>query len=49
MKTVHHVIVIPADVDEIFAAITTEEGLSVWWTTKVAAPPAETASFRTHC
>lgn len=35
MKTILHVIDIEADVDAIWRALTTEEGLSGWWSTKV--------------
>ena len=37
MKTIHHVFEIAAPPAQIFAALTTTEGLSGWWTTKVSA------------
>ena len=37
MKTIHHVFEIAAPPGKIFAALTTTEGLSRWWTTKVSA------------
>jgi uncharacterized protein YndB with AHSA1/START domain len=37
MKTIHHVVEIAAPPGKIFAALTTTEGLSGWWTTKVSA------------
>jgi uncharacterized protein YndB with AHSA1/START domain len=37
MKTIHHVFEIAAPPGKIFAALTTTEGLSEWWTTKVSA------------
>src|SRR5213596_2439965 len=37
MKTIHHVFEIAAPPGKIFAALTTTEGLSGWWTTKVSA------------
>ena len=37
MKTIHHVVEIAAPPGRIFAALTTTEGLSGWWTTKVSA------------
>lgn len=36
MKRIIHVVSISAPRDKVFAAITTEKGLSSWWTTKVA-------------
>jgi uncharacterized protein YndB with AHSA1/START domain len=37
MKTIHHVLEIAASPRKIFTALTTTEGLSRWWTTKVSA------------
>jgi uncharacterized protein YndB with AHSA1/START domain len=37
MKAIHHVIEIAAPPGRIFAALTTTEGLSGWWTTKASA------------
>ena len=37
MKTIHHVFEIAAPPGKVFAALTTTEGLSGWWTTKVSA------------
>lgn len=41
MKTIHHVVDVPAGVEAVFDAVTTQEGLSGWWTTKVDVPAAE--------
>jgi len=37
MNTIFHTVDIKASPDEVFAALTTEEGLSAWWSTKVSA------------
>ena len=37
MKTIHHVFDTTAPRDTVFAALTTTEGLSRWWTTIVKA------------
>lgn len=37
MKKILHVVEIPASRNEVYRAITTEEGLSNWWTTDVSA------------
>lgn len=41
MKTIHHVVDMPARVDDVFAAVTTQDGLSGWWTTSVDVPAVE--------
>lgn len=41
MKVIHHVSQIGAPPDRVYAEITTQEGLSGWWSTEVAAPGAE--------
>lgn len=38
LKTIHHVVEVPASAEEVFGAITTQDGLSGWWTTEVSAP-----------
>ena len=43
MRTIHHVLTTTAPPGSVFSALTTAEGLSGWWTTKVAAEPAEPA------
>ena len=50
MKTIHHVFEIAAPPGEIFAALTTTEGLSGWWTTKVSAQAeiGAVVDFTTH-
>lgn len=35
MKTIHHVVDVDANPEALFDAITTQEGLSGWWTTQV--------------
>jgi uncharacterized protein YndB with AHSA1/START domain len=40
MKTIHHVFDTAAPRDKVFAALTTTEGLSGWWTTIVKAEAA---------
>ena len=40
MKTIHHVFDTAAPRDKVFAALTTTEGLSGWWTTVVKAEAA---------
>lgn len=45
MKTIHHVVDVDAPSRELFAAITTQDGLAGWWTTKVDAPTAETGAL----
>ncbi len=35
MKTIHHVVDVHAAPSEVYAALTTQDGLSKWWTTKV--------------
>lgn len=39
MKTIIHVVDINAPREKVYAAISTEEGLSRWWTTQVKADP----------
>jgi uncharacterized protein YndB with AHSA1/START domain len=39
MDRILHVVDVPASPEKVFAAVTTEEGLSSWWTTKVRARP----------
>lgn len=41
MKLIHHVVDVPAPVQALWEAITTEQGLSDWWTTSVEAPSPE--------
>ena len=38
MKTIHHVFEIAATPAKVWDAITTEDGLSSWWSTRVSAP-----------
>ena len=40
MRTIHHVLTTTAPPAAVFSALTTAEGLSGWWTTKVTAEPA---------
>lgn len=37
-KTIHHVADVPAPIQAVWEAITTQHGLSNWWTTEVEAP-----------
>jgi len=41
MKVIHHVSQIGAAPEEVYAALTTQEGLGGWWSTEVAAPGPE--------
>jgi uncharacterized protein YndB with AHSA1/START domain len=41
MKTIHHVVDFEAAPDAIWDALTTEEGLSRWWSTVVDAEPPQ--------
>ena len=41
MKTIHHVFDTTAPRDTVFAALTTTQGLSGWWTTIVKAEAAD--------
>lgn len=40
MQTVHHLLDIGAPQETVFTALTTDTGLSPWWTTQVKADPA---------
>lgn len=40
MKVIHHVVEVPALASGLFAAVTTQRGLSGWWTTDVSVPSA---------
>jgi uncharacterized protein YndB with AHSA1/START domain len=40
MKTIHHVVETAAPRDQVFSALTTSEGLSGWWSTRVKAEAA---------
>jgi len=44
MKVIHHVAQIGAPAKEVYDAITSQRGLSAWWTTEVAAPEPEVGS-----
>jgi uncharacterized protein YndB with AHSA1/START domain len=44
MDTILHVVDVAAEPDRVFTAVTTEDGLSSWWTAKVSAPPVEVGS-----
>lgn len=35
MKTVHHLVDIDAPIDSVWAALTTEDQMAGWWSTKV--------------
>ena len=35
MKTIHHVVDVPARASAVWEALTTEQGLSGWWSTQV--------------
>lgn len=41
MKTIHHVSQIGASPERVYGSLTTQEGLSGWWSKEVAAPAAE--------
>lgn len=45
MNLIHHVFEIQAPPETVFASITTADGLSSWWTTKVTADAAERGSL----
>ncbi len=38
MKTIHHVVDVPAPIQAVWEALTTSHGLSSWWTSDVEAP-----------
>jgi uncharacterized protein YndB with AHSA1/START domain len=38
VKTIHHVVDIAASAEDVYAQLTTQEGLAGWWSTRVAAP-----------
>ena len=40
MKVIHHVVDVDAPVSKVWSAITDEQGLAAWWSTKVHAPTA---------
>lgn len=40
MKTIHHVLDVHAPTARVWSALTDEDGLAGWWSTKVVAPPA---------
>lgn len=44
MPTIHHVFEIAAPCETVFAALTTPEGLSSWWTTRVSGGEAAIGS-----
>ena len=44
MDTIHHLVEIDASRDEVYEALTSESGLSGWWTTKVDSPKASVGS-----
>jgi len=41
MKVIHHVSQIGAEADDVYAALTTQQGLAGWWSSEVATPTAE--------
>lgn len=45
MNLIHHVFDIKAPPELLFSSITTADGLSAWWTTKVQADNAEIGSL----
>ena len=45
MNLIHHVLDIQAPPETVFTSITTADGLSPWWTTKVQADSAELGSL----
>ncbi|MGP0110645.1 MAG: SRPBCC family protein [Acidimicrobiales bacterium] len=45
MNLIHHVLDIQAPPETVFTSITTADGLSHWWTTKVQADSAELGSL----
>ena len=45
MSNIRHLLTIKAPAEKIFKAITTEVGLSNWWTTAVQATPKEGAEL----
>jgi uncharacterized protein YndB with AHSA1/START domain len=45
VNLIHHVFEVQAPTDTVFTSITTGDGLSSWWTTKVQAGPAERGSL----
>jgi hypothetical protein len=40
MKTIHHVVDVDASADAVWAALTDQDQLAAWWSTRVDAPPA---------
>ena len=46
MKTIIHSVRIEATPQEVYCALTTEAGLSAWWTTKVTVEPGEGGVIR---
>ena len=40
VKTIHHLVDIDAPMDSIWSALTREDRMAGWWSTKVAAPNA---------
>ncbi|HYG00804.1 MAG TPA: SRPBCC domain-containing protein [Chryseosolibacter sp.] len=47
MPNIHHAVVIVADAEKVYRAITSEEGLSAWWTpyTKATPEPGSISRF----
>ncbi len=45
MNLIHHVLDIQAPPETVFTSVTTADGLSPWWTTKVQADSAELGSL----
>ena len=45
MNLIHHVFDIQAPPETVFTSITTADGLSAWWTTKVTGDAAERGSL----
>lgn len=41
MKNIRHNLIIKANIDEVYQAITSEDGLKQWWTDSVTAKPIE--------
>jgi uncharacterized protein YndB with AHSA1/START domain len=40
MKTIHHLVDVDASMDSVWAALTHEDQMAGWWSTKVDAPDA---------